>query len=83
MQATRYFIEQVLRKRSYLTFEMCQAVLANPLRSEAQEDGRVRHWGEVTLQNETEPRILRVITLVDGETVHNAFPDRNFRKDAQ
>ena len=82
MQATRYFIEQVLRKRPYLTYEMCQMVLANPLRSEAQEDGRVRHWGEATLQNEAEPRILRVITLADGETVHNAFPDRNFRKDA-
>ena len=25
--------------------------------------------------DETEPRILRVITLEDGETVHNAFFD--------
>ena len=82
MKATRYFTEQVLRKRPYLTLEMCRTVLANPLRSETQEDGRSRHWGEVTLQNEAEPRILRVITLADGETVHNAFPDRNFRKDA-
>jgi hypothetical protein len=24
-------------------------------------------------------RILRVVTLEDGETIHNAFPDRNFR----
>jgi hypothetical protein len=23
---------------------------------------------------------LRVITFPDGETVHNAFPDRNFRR---
>jgi len=23
-------------------------------------------------------RVLRVVTLEDGETVHNAFPDRDF-----
>ncbi len=80
--ATRYFIEQVLRKRTYLTLEMCADVVANPLRVSAQDDGRIRHWGEATLPNETEPRILRVVTLEDGETIHNAFPDRNFREDA-
>jgi hypothetical protein len=26
---------------------------------------------------------LRVVTLGDGETVHNAFPDRGFQEDAQ
>jgi hypothetical protein len=26
------------------------------------------------------PRFLRVVTLEDGETVHNAFFDRNFRE---
>jgi uncharacterized protein YuzE len=25
--------------------------------------------------------VLRVITLEDGETLHNAFPDRNFEAD--
>jgi hypothetical protein len=25
-------------------------------------------------------RALRVITLADGETVHNAFPDRDFEE---
>jgi len=27
--------------------------------------------------------LLRVVTLEDGETVHNAFPDRNFEGPAQ
>ena len=27
------------------------------------------------------PRILRVVTLSDGETIHNAFFDRRFRQD--
>lgn len=79
---TRYFEEQVLRKRPYITLAMCRAVVANPLRREAQEDGRIRFWGHAILSNETEPRILRVVTLEDGATIHNAFPDRNFRKDA-
>lgn len=79
---TAYFTEQVLRKRPYLTLEMCQAVVRDPLRTIAQSDGRIRHWAQVTLPNEREPRILRVVTLDDGVTLHNAFPDRNFREDS-
>lgn len=79
METTRYFAEQVLRKRPYVTIEMCAAVLADPLRQEAQDDGRIRHWGRVTLPNEAEPRILRVVTLEDGATIHNAFLDRDYR----
>lgn len=81
MATTRYFDEQVLRKRPYLTLELCRAVLADPLRRETQPDGRIRHWGRVTLPGESEARILRVVTLDDGETIHNAFLDRGFRED--
>ena len=35
--------------------------------------------GEVTRPGETVPRVLRVVTLDDGETIHNAFFDRGFR----
>ena len=82
METTRYFVEQVLRKRSYLTTEMCMAVIASPLRMDRQPDGRVRYWRRITLPNEPEPRILRVVTLEDGATIHNAFLDRNFRPEA-
>ena len=81
-KTTHYFAEQVLRKRPYLNLELCVQVLRNPLRSEPQDDGRIRHWGLATLPNEAEARILRVVTLADGITIHNAFPDRNFREDA-
>jgi hypothetical protein len=74
---TRYFDEQVLRKRPYLTVVMCQAVVAGPLRRMVQDDGRVRHWGAVRLPGEEKSRILRVVTLEDG-TLHNAFIDRNY-----
>jgi hypothetical protein len=47
-----------------------------PLACETQTDGRIRYWGSIP---ELQGRILRVVTLEDGETIHNAFPDRNFR----
>ena len=78
---TRYFSEQVLRKRPYLTSEMCAAVVRSPLRTEVQADGRIRHWGRLILPGEEKARILRVVTLDDGTTVHNAFIDRDFRED--
>ena len=71
----------MLRKRTYLTVEICRAVLADPIRRTVQADGRVRHWGRVTLPGETGARILRVVTLEDGATIHNAFLDRDFRED--
>lgn len=76
MKVTRYFREQVLRKRSYLKAEWCERIVRQPLARELQPDGRVRYWGAVP---EMEGRIVRVVTLEDGETIHNAFPDRNFR----
>jgi hypothetical protein len=33
------------------------------------------------LAGEGEPHMLRVVTLADGETVHNAFFDRSFREE--
>jgi hypothetical protein len=81
MKTTRYFEEQVLRKRPYIEREWCREVLAAPVRREVQADGRVRFWGRILAKGETRPRFLRVVTLDDGETVHNAFFDRNFRED--
>lgn len=79
MKTTRYFEEQVLRKRPYIERAWCADVLAAPLRREVQEDGRIRSWGRVP-DPDGAPRILRVVTLEDGETVHNAFFDRGYRE---
>jgi hypothetical protein len=46
------------------------------IRSEAQDENRYRFWGEVP---ELAGRYLRVITLEDKRTIHNAFPDRGFK----
>ena len=76
MKTTRYFEEQVLRKRPYLRREWCQAALNRPLRRDVQADGRVRYWIMVPEMG----KYLRVVTLEDGETVHNAFFDRMFQE---
>ncbi len=47
-----------------------------PLRTTVQADGRVRMWAAVP---EAGGRILRIILLPDGETVHNAFFDRGYK----
>lgn len=78
MKTTRYFVEQVLRKRDYLTLEQCIAVVTAPIAQVEQADGRTRFWGIVTDARDGAMRALRVIVLEDGETIHNAFFDRNF-----
>ena len=75
VRTTRYFREQVLRKRPYIQLNWCADILRHPLAVETQSDGRVRYWGKV---EELGGRVLRVVTLEDGKTIHNAFPDRNF-----
>ena len=81
MRTTRYFREQVVRKRLYIDPVWCAEIIAAPLRREQQPDGRFRFWGEVTYPGEPTPRILRVVTLSDRETIQNAFFDRRFRKE--
>ena len=74
MKTTRYFEEQVLRKRPYIQREWCERALREPLRREVQADGRIRFWVFIAALD----KYLRVVTLEDGETVHSAFPDRGF-----
>ena len=73
---TPYFENQILRKRPYLTKEMCTRVVQPPIRVEPQEENRYRFWGKV---DELQGRFLRVVTLSDKLTIHNAFLDRRFR----
>jgi len=76
MKTTRYFEEQVLRKRPYVQREWCERAIREAAYREVQPDGRVRYWVFVPELG----KYLRVITLEDGETVHNAFPDRDFKE---
>ena len=75
-QFTEYFEEEVLRKRPYLEKEWCIRVVQSPTRMERQEQNRWRFWAPIP---EFGGRHLRVVTLDNQRTIHNAFPDRGFK----
>lgn len=73
---TEYFEKEVLRKRPYLKKEWCIQTVKNPVKVEPQDNNRFRFWSRI---EELEGRYLRVVTLADKRTIHNAFPDRGFK----
>ena len=75
LPTTRYFTEQVLHKRPYLQIAWCEQAINSPIRTETQADGRIKHWTFI----EELGKYLRVVTLEDGKTLLNAFPDRDFK----
>ena len=69
MKTTQYF--QYTRQRPdrvMILDEWIERVIKNPLGEETQSDGRIRRWAGIA---EMDHRVLRVILLEDGETVHN------------
>jgi hypothetical protein len=76
MKQTEYFKRRVLQQRPYIQLDWCEQAVRHPDHTEVQADGRIRHWLFVPELG----KFLRVITLSDGETLHNAFPDRSFNQ---
>jgi hypothetical protein len=76
MKQTPYFQNRVLPQRPYIKLEWCEQTVLNPESTEIQPDGRIRHWRYIDELG----KYLRVVTLDDGETLHNAFPDRSFKR---
>jgi hypothetical protein len=62
--------------RALIKNEWIEEALNYYIKIEKQSDGRIRKWCWV----ESEQKYLRVIVLEDGETVHNAFFDRRFKR---
>lgn len=75
MKTTNYFKTSVMARRSNIKLEWIEHVLSNPIRTEVQANGRIRHWAFIPEVG----KYLRVVTEPDGETVHNAFFDRRFK----
>ena len=76
-KATSYFLDSVLKKRPYIKPEWIErARNGDYIVKEIQADGRIKVW----LYIEEENKYLRVVFLEDGETVHNAFFDRGFKR---
>ena len=78
MKVTAYF-EAIHRRpdRAVIRTEWIERAIDSPISEQVQADGRIRRWVEVP---EMAGRYLRVVLLPDGETVHNAFFDRGFKR---
>ena len=77
VKTTAYF--EAIRKRAdrvVIDDAWIERAIQAPLREIVQADGRIRRWAIIP---EAQHRILRVVLLADGETVHNAFFDRGFK----
>jgi len=78
MKCTQYFLFTRNRPdRAIIKDAWIQRAIKNPIHTEIQSDKRVRKWIKVPEEN----KYLRVILLPDGETVHNAFFDRDFKEE--
>lgn len=71
IRTTRYFEEQIRRKRPYIDRAWCEQALRSPERMELEGEERVFYWLSVPELR----RPLRVVTLGDGKTVHDAYLD--------
>jgi hypothetical protein len=76
LKTTKYFQNKVLHERPYLQMKWLEEAIAHPLEVVRQPNGRLRHWAFI----EDFQKYLRVVTLEDGETVHNAFFDRGYKR---
>ena len=77
MKTTLYF--QHVRQRpdrATIRDEWITYVIERPEETRIQSDGRIRKWARIAAAG----KVLRVVLLEDGETVHNAFFDRSFRE---
>ncbi len=78
MKTSQYFEFTRKRKdRARINVAWIKSVIENPERVEIQSDGRIRKWARIPEAG----KYLRVILLEDGETVHNAFFDRSYKKE--
>lgn len=74
MKTTRYFEKQIAARQIQRAWVV--GALENEAHREVQSNGRIRIWGWV----EERGYYFRIVLLEDGETLLNAFPDRNFTK---
>ncbi|MBI4339321.1 MAG: hypothetical protein HY680_05145 [Chloroflexi bacterium] len=75
MKTTRYFqTKAILSHPEANRTDWIEKVMREPEASEVQEDRRIRYWAYIPEAD----KYLRVVTLEDKLTVHNAFFDENY-----
>ncbi len=75
MKYSQHYINDVRPKRPYLTDELLSDLIGHALVTEKQVNGWIKLWS----YSSEFKKYVRVIMLEDGETVHTAFFDRNFK----
>ena len=78
MKTSDYYRNSARFNHPEITEEAAHEVIRNPVHTVVQDDGKIVHYGEVTFADGSHTMYARVITLPDGETLDNAFPDRKF-----
>jgi hypothetical protein len=77
MKFTNYFLYTRQRQdRKDIKMDWIEWVFQFPEHECLQTDGRKRKWGYIKEVD----KYLRVVVLEDNETIHNAFFDRDFKK---
>lgn len=77
MKFTNYFLYTRQRlDRKEIKIDWIEQVFRFPEFENIQVDGRKRRWGYI----KDVDKYLRVVVLEDNETIHNAFFDRDFKK---
>ena len=78
LKFTEYFLHTRVRAdRRYTQLKWIEQAVAHPITEYVQSDGRIRRWAKIP---EAGGKVLRLVLLEDGQTVHNAFFDRSFRE---
>jgi hypothetical protein len=78
LRFTQYFLHTRGREdRKDIQLEWVERAVTHPIKEHVQADGRIRRWVRIPEAND---RVLRVVLLEDGQTVHNAFFDRSFEE---
>lgn len=80
MKFIPYFLNVFSCKHPEVKLEWIECIICSPVKQMTQVDGCIVYWGNIS---EMGGRALQVITLEDGETVHNAFFDLNFYRRQQ
>jgi hypothetical protein len=75
MKFSDHFEFYTSKVRPYITKEICISIVQSPIKSEKQNNGRMRYWG----WSEKYSKYIRVIVLEDNETILTAHFDRNFK----
>ncbi len=77
MKTTSYFkLTRNRPDRTGIKDEWICFVVEQPEKTVIQSDGRIKKWAHI----KDIGKVLRVILLEDGETVHNAFFDRSYKE---